>query len=150
MLLKRNFWVTSINTHIKTAISWSKKIPKNYIKTTSSKKQQYCQCIVFILLDLLSWKSDCSSNINVLDLKDQIYFCQKAFWNINGCIQRIYIVNSDSLLHIISFRLTIIRINLQLPINLYVLSFKYNCLTKKYKIWAAIYAFLVKPHGFCI
>ena len=65
-----------------------------------------------------------------LDLKDQISCCQTTFWNVNNFIQEIYIVNHDSLLHIISFRLIIIKMNLQLPFILYILSFNHTIFGK--------------------
>ena len=80
---------------------------------------------------LESDSSTCSSVTNILDLEDQIPCCQRTFWNVNNCIQGIYIVNNDSLLHMISFRLIIMKMNLQLPFILYILSFDYNIFTKK-------------------
>ena len=68
----------------------------------------HLQCIIFIFFNLLSLESystTCSSVINILDLKDQFSCCQKTFWIINSCIQGNYIVNNNSLLYIMAFRL---------------------------------------------
>ena len=122
--LTKNFPLFKKNIH---SILLVKKILQNYIQTTSYKNNN--------IFNLLSSESDSSTRslvINIVDLKDQISCSQKTFWNINSCIQGIYIVNNDSLLHnIISFRLIIIKMNLQLLFILYTLSFSYKFLYKK-------------------
>ena len=121
--LTKNFPLFKKNIH---SILLVKKILQNYIQTTSYKNNN-----IFNLLFSESDSSTRSSVINIVDLKDQISCSQKTFWNINSCIQGIYIVNNDSLLHIVSFRLIIIKMNLQLLFILYTLSFSYKFLYKK-------------------
>ena len=56
----------------------------------------------------------------------------KRLLELYSCVQGVYIVNNDSLLHIIiSFRLIIIKMNFQLPFILYILTFSYNFFTIK-------------------
>ena len=121
MLLSQKFSVTSFikNTH-----------NSNFL-VKKKDTQKLLQCIAFIFFNALSSESGssstCSSVKNILDLKNQISCCQNSFLSVNRCIEGNYIANYDSLMLIIlSFRLIVIKMNLQVSFILYILSFNYN------------------------
>ena len=121
VLLSQKFSVTSFikNTH-----------NSNFL-VKKKDTQKLLQCIAFIFFNALSSESGssstCSSVKNILDLKNQISCCQNSFLSVNRCIEGNYIANDDSLLLIIlSFRLIVIKMNLQVLFNLR--SFNYEFL----------------------